>query len=335
MTLTEFVEETPSLAVLSRSIERSRIGHAYMLVGSGLGRLERIAVAFGRRLLCERPFEMGVDACDQCDPCRRTRVGGHPDMFFLRPESKLREIRLEPTRELMRFIQVKPYMSTRKVAIVLGADRMNTQSANAFLKTLEEPPANVTFVLASEEASGNLETIISRCLQVRVLDRSREPLDSADGEALVAFARLAREGGLLGKYRAIDILMGRLSAIREEIAATQESARDELGELEGKARETRETELNAALESEYRKRRESLIGRALEWMRDVWARALGAPQSLALAPDLESSVASMAKEMSREAIEFNIDALEELLRTLKTNAQEALAIEVAVLELKL
>ena len=105
--------------------------------------------------------------------------------------------------------------------------------------------------------------------------------------------------------------------------------------MEGKAREARETELNAALEAEYRKRREGLIGQALEWMRDVWARALGAPSSVSLVPDLDASVASMAAEMSRESIEYNIDAIEGLLRTLKTNAQEALAIEVAVLELKL
>ena len=160
-------------------------GHAWLLSGpSGLGQFE-LALALARAWLCETPTPQG--ACGHCGSCHAVDVHTHADLCMLMPEalslalgwpldektqdeldSKKRkpskEIKVDAAREAVSFTQFTRSRGTTKVVLVFPAERMNNVTANTLLKTLEEPPGAVKFILASEAAHQLLPTIRSRCL---------------------------------------------------------------------------------------------------------------------------------------------------------------------------
>ena len=160
-------------------------GHAWLLAGpSGLGQFE-LALALARAWLCESPSPQG--ACGVCGSCHAVAVHTHADLAVLMPEalslelgwpldektqndldSKKRkpskEIKVDAAREVVSFTQFTRSRGTTKVVLVFPAERMNGITANTLLKTLEEPPGAVKFILATEAAHQLLPTIRSRCM---------------------------------------------------------------------------------------------------------------------------------------------------------------------------
>lgn len=162
----------------------TRRGHAWLLQGpSGLGQYS-LGLALAQAWLCEQPSEQG--ACGQCRSCHSVEVRTHADLCVLMPEvlslelgwpldetaqekidkkerKPSKEIRVEAAREMVSFTQHTRSGGSTKVVLVYPAERMNTVTANTILKTLEEPPGETRFVLASEAAHLLLPTIRSRC----------------------------------------------------------------------------------------------------------------------------------------------------------------------------
>ena len=159
-------------------------GHAWLLQGpSGLGQYE-LALALVSAWLCEQPGAQG--ACGHCPSCHAIAVRTHADLAVLMPETQMlalgwplsekaqsdiddkkrkpsKEIRVEAMREVVEFAQRTDARGRGKAVLVFPAERMNAVTANALLKTLEEPPGDVRFVLATEAAHQLLPTIRSRC----------------------------------------------------------------------------------------------------------------------------------------------------------------------------
>ncbi len=160
-------------------------GHAWLIQGpSGLGQYD-LAMAMARAWLCENPTEQG--ACGTCGSCHAIDVRTHADLCVLMPETDMlarnwplsekaqgeiddkkrkasKEIRVDAMRDAVEFSQRTSARGRGKAVVVFPAERMNNITANALLKTLEEPPGDVKFVLASEAAHQLLPTIRSRCL---------------------------------------------------------------------------------------------------------------------------------------------------------------------------
>jgi len=160
-------------------------GHAWLLQGpSGLGQFE-LALALVRAWLCDQPGVEG--ACGQCPSCHGIDVHTHPDLVVLMPETEMlargwplpekaqteiddkkrkpsRDIRVDAMREAIEFAQRTSGRGRGKAVLVYPAERMNAVTANALLKTLEEPPGDMRFVLATDAAHQLLPTIRSRCL---------------------------------------------------------------------------------------------------------------------------------------------------------------------------
>ena len=176
--------DAPWIAAQTRALLAQR-GHAWLLQGpSGLGQYS-LALSMARAWLCDRPGPDG--ACMQCDSCHAVDVRTHADLCVLMPETVMlelgwplsekaqdaidkkerkpsKEIRVEAMRDAIQFSQRTSARGRGKAVLVYPAERMNHVTANALLKTLEEPPGDVRFVLASEAAHLLLPTIRSRCL---------------------------------------------------------------------------------------------------------------------------------------------------------------------------
>jgi len=154
MAFKHFPRQTQGVQLLQRSLARGRLGHAYLFVGHQLEELESLARTLAKTLNCRKPVKTGdvaIDCCDDCPVCRKIDNHTHADVHWARPESKSRVVTIEQMRDLMREIQLKPAEAEYKVAIITAADRLNPQAANAFLKTLEEPPAKSVLILLTTE----------------------------------------------------------------------------------------------------------------------------------------------------------------------------------------
>lgn len=160
-------------------------GHAWLLSGpSGLGQFE-LGLALARAWLCDQPTPEG--ACGHCGSCHAVDVHTHADLLMLLPETlsmslgwpldektqddldnkkrkPSKEIKVDAAREVVTFSQTTRSRGTTKVVLVFPAERMNHITANTLLKTLEEPPGAVRFILATEAAHQLLPTIRSRCI---------------------------------------------------------------------------------------------------------------------------------------------------------------------------
>jgi len=184
---------------LRTSVETGRVGHAYLFVGPPGAGKKTAAKAFACALYCD-------DAgCGACPACVRVRRGAHPDVHILEPEGAAGYL-AEQIRDIIRDVSLAPVEGPRKVYIFESADLFNDSSANAFLKTLEEPPDDVVIVLMAHTLDAVLPTIVSRCQVVRF-----KRIPPSEAAALLiqqtgadpdeAAAALAASGGVVARAR--------------------------------------------------------------------------------------------------------------------------------------
>ena len=181
------VTDAPPAPWIARQLQAllAQRGHAWLLQGpSGLGQFE-LGLALVRAWLCDAPTPQG--ACGHCASCHAIDVQTHADLAVLMPEAEMiargwalsekaqaeiddkkrkpsRDIRVDAMRDAIEFTQRTSGRGRGKAVLVYPAERMNAVTANALLKTLEEPPGDVRFVLATDAAHLLLPTIRSRCL---------------------------------------------------------------------------------------------------------------------------------------------------------------------------
>ena len=179
MAFRDFSGHQQGIELLQRSLERKRLAHAYLFSGHQLEGLETLARTLAQTLNCQNPTKKGgepVDCCDECASCRKILHLNHGDVHWLRPESKTRIIKVEQIRGLNQEMNLKPTEARYKLGIIVAADRLKTEAANAFLKTLEEPPAQSILILLTTEPQRILETLISRCLRLNFGGDGTRPL---------------------------------------------------------------------------------------------------------------------------------------------------------------
>lgn len=175
---------------------RERLPHAILLHGAeGTGKVA-LAERFAAALLCEHPQSDG-QACGACDSCGWFAQYGHPDYRRVRPEAlddgddvdapegeepaakkssktPSKDIRIEQVRALATFMNVSTHRSGLRVVLLYPAEALNAASANAILKTLEEPPPHTVFLLVTHRIDRLLPTILSRCRKFALAMPERE-----------------------------------------------------------------------------------------------------------------------------------------------------------------
>jgi len=313
-----------AIGFLRRAHEQKRLAHAYLISGpKGSGKRE-VAAALAQAV-------NGTDAADVFSSKAR-------EIFVAEPESKSRRILIDQIRELEHGLQMRGIEGRRKVAIVAEADRLQPQAANAFLKTLEEPPANSLLLLLSALPEALPDTIVSRCISIP-LARNGEEIKMPESAELVELLRdTAREKnwGVQQAYKVAQGMQSLLGGIKEQIknqtadALKAEETRYRNSTDSGDWLEDREDYYKALTESLYIQRRAMLVEVLIEFWSDVLRACSSVPHRDF--PAAKKETAALAERFSAADVLRRIQRLEELRDNLGRNIQEALAFEVAFLD---
>jgi DNA polymerase-3 subunit delta' len=266
------------------AIEQGRMGHSYLLTGDHADALEQLALGLAGQVLDAAPQE-------------------HPDFHAVRPESKSRHITVKQVRELERELYLRPYVAPLKVAAIFDAERMclaGASAANAFLKTLEEPPAHTLILLTSARPAMLLPTIVSRCLR---LDLGFEDIGEGVDPAWIKPWYAPQPNAALRAYARAQVLNDHWAEIREKAEAHGKDAPDDQDEDVGKA----------LVEAEFQLGRQESIAALQRW---YWKRS--------------EAVAQTTEQERTRAVR----ALEQLQDALARNCEPNLAVEVACLRIE-
>jgi DNA polymerase-3 subunit delta' len=307
---------------LSRAHERGRLGHAYLISGPpGSGK---------RGLATDLSNLVAATTSDDIFSSPPTGV------FLAEPESKSRRIVIDQFRALEHALQMRSGNGHRKVAIISDADRLQPQAANAFLKTLEEPPNDSLLILLSAMPEVLPDTILSRCVSVALATDEERTLSDEEQELvrLLGSVVTSKGQGIQPAYQLARGFHRLLAQMREAIQEDNAAAlkRDESryrNTTDGAWLDEREDYYKALTESQYVRQRARLVEILFLWWSDVLRANTGiARREL---PAGREQTETLADRLKTPDILRRIRRLEEMRDHLGRNIQETLAVEVAFL----
>lgn len=213
--------------------------HALLLSGGADTGKRHFALMLAQRILCRSP-EQGIP-CGNCVACKLSAAGSNPDLLLIAPEEKSKFIKVDQIRELKKYIETSSHALGKRIIVLDAAENLNINGANALLKSLEEPPADVLFLLLSDRPRSVLATIASRCVSLKLpipdkpqaLDwlKRQVPhsaggsleyaLDYSQGRPMAALRTLGSEQG----KEQTEIGMALLQTLRHEELATRTAGR--------------------------------------------------------------------------------------------------------------
>jgi len=167
----ELVGQQHVMQALSNALEQQRLHHAYLFTGTrGVGKTT-IARIFAKALNCEQ----GITSkpCGSCSVCTSVDEGRFVDLIEVDAASKTK---VDDTREMLENVQYAPVQGRFKVYLIDEVHMLSKSSFNALLKTLEEPPENVKFLLATTDPHKLPVTVLSRCLQFNLMRLTQEQI---------------------------------------------------------------------------------------------------------------------------------------------------------------
>src|SRR3954468_22154216 len=201
-----------AFSYLRRAHEQGRLAHAYLISGGpGTGK-RQVAASLTNLVNGTKP--------------EAVFASGTPEVFVAEPGSKSRRIVIDQIRALEHSLQMRAVDGRRKVALVVDADRLQPQAANAFLKTLEEPPNDSLLLLLSTMPEALMDTIISRCIPLSLAAREDDGLTSEELEVVQLLNEIAnaQSGGVQAAYRLAQGFQRVLAKLREGIVAENAAA---------------------------------------------------------------------------------------------------------------
>ncbi len=314
--------------LLRNAHARDRLGHAYLITGPE---------GSGKRRLVEQLCGLIVGA--KSDALR------HTDVHSIEPESKSRRIVVEQVRNLERDLHMRSASGGRKAGIIFDADRLQVQASNAFLKTLEEPPAQTHLILVTALPDQLLETILSRCIEVSLLpsgaaeptERQRRLLGVLEAASKREHLDLAQVFGLVREFQ--TLLSDAKASSQERSDAEMKAEEQRYKQIaDAKWFEEREDYFKALTEARYVAERSRLMETLEAWWADVLrlqALSEAAPEDPSAwldFPEYRRATQTVAARISTDDALRRTRALETLREHLgNPGVQEPLAIEVAFL----
>ncbi len=294
---------------LLATAERGRLAHAYVISGAGT----EWGVLLGQLLLAWLYCEGEDKPCGECRTCRLVETRTHADISWLEPEMKSRVIGIDAMRETIQRLRQTSFEGGWKAAVLWHADRMNESAANAFLKTLEEPPERSIMLLLTERPQSLLPTIMSRCQHIAL----------GGGEAGTAVRTRVEEAMLawLRKRGAGTTALEQSAWISALLREVREAA--ERVEKERAGDDVEEDVLNARVQSRVVSARQEVLRTIVQWERDVLACSAGAGSGELHYPAEIEVMTRQGRQRSLAAGLQRIDQIERARRLLEGNLPEA------------
>ena len=311
-----------AFTLLERADSNDRLAHAYLLTGPDGSNLRELGIRLA-----------GLIVGQSEEPLK------HSDVHIAEPESKSRRIVIEQIRDMEQSLQMRSARGGRKVGIIFDADRLQDQAANAFLKTLEEPPRNTHLVLVSSLPDQLLTTILSRCIEIALCPTERRELSERQQsllDTLRVFSKLPHPElpqtlMLVQDFRTLLAAAKETSTDTAEAAFKAEEKRyKQTSGVTGDWLDSREDYYKALAEARYRSERSDLIETLEQWWGDILRQQHGAPQLDH--PAFSADTANVASRVTTPRALRSTAALTGLRENFGRNVQEQLAIEVAFLE---
>ncbi len=333
------------MALLEKARANGRVAHAYLFSGpEGVGK-ERVAMAFAAALNCQDPEQQ---PCGHCESCGRIARGSHPDLRVVaceaervsrgerEPEkgrSPSQQIRNADLDEVAAIFRNRPYMGKYKVVLIVDAERMNANSQNRFLKTLEEPSDDTVILLITAHPEALLATVRSRCqvlafgpLPRAVIAKTLEERQGVDAQRALVLAAMSQ--GSLGRalQMAGDAFLAQRDAVIGSFERVQAGDMADLLEVAGdlsKGSQAKE-DLNQSL------------GLMELWCRDKMLTGLGGESTLGLLinQDKAEELARPDQAVKPQTLLRWMEHIRRARSALRTNANPRLTMERCLLAMR-
>jgi DNA polymerase-3 subunit delta' len=310
------VQVNEGFEYLQRSFTSGRLAQAYVIEAPPRGAGRELADRVIQLLFCTgepRP-------CGECLGCRMGLEHTNPDLLWVEPEKKSRMISVGQVRSLQQRVFQTSFANGWKVCVLVGADRLGDGAANAFLKTLEEPPPRSLFLLLTDSPQSLLPTIASRC-QFMALQGGRTDLDPAwrdtlldivatgagSGAVVIAFGRADRMGRLFKEMKK--------AAEEQETRVADEEAVDERDEV-----------IDARVNARYKEFRAGALRMILAWYRDLLVVVHGGDTDVLNYPERLPVLEQLSARISPGKALRNVEIVETMNRQLESNLPEGLVL---------
>ncbi|MBI5142268.1 MAG: DNA polymerase III subunit delta' [Nitrospirae bacterium] len=311
MPLASIIGQDRTIALLRGILRRNIAAHCYLFSGEGGIGKTQAAHEFAKALLCR---EIPDDACGVCANCERIDAGIHPDVRTIGGEE--RQIKIDEIRAIDESLGKKAFEGGRKVVVVRQADTMNSAAANAFLKTLEEPPPESVIILVSSRPELLPDTIRSRAQNVRFYPVPR-------GEIV----RM-----LEPEFRGEADIRSRLASGRASLAVDPEllKRRDEF--LDGLRRAVRgEAEADQIWGG--REEIDLWMDQAIAWLRDIVAWQASGSSALLVNADREREIQAAASRSNIKAVSSLLSEIYRVKELLRFNLNKQITFQYILMRL--
>lgn len=305
------------------ALKLNKVSHAYIIEGeTGMGK-KLLANTFAKVLQCEAHSD---EACDNCQSCRLFNSNNHPDVIHIEATKKT-GIGVDDIREQVnRDVYIKPYVYDYKVYIIHDADRMTIQAQNALLKTIEEPPSYVRFLLLASHNHPFLPTVLSRCVVIKLKPLNQQIISSYLEKNLGVPDYQAK---LYSAFARGNI--GRAIALKHS-EAFQEMREDMIGVMTVIAKKQKADALDQVdIFEKYKEEKSDFLDLLLTWLRDLMViKSVGENQEL-IHMDKKNQLLKQVPHVSYNRISMLIDGIDRIKKYDRLHINYTLSVEVMLM----